>query len=147
MSFMVSTKGRYALRVMIDLAQHIEELQPLKIIAERQNISLKYMETIMPCLKEAGFVDGTHGKGGGYRLTRPPQEYTVGEILRITEGSLAPVVCLDSGYVCERADTCPTLPVWKKLDSIITEYLDTVKLTDLIPKNMVQFDDTCYSQL
>ena len=147
MSFIVSTKGRYALRVMIDLAQHIEELQPLKIIAERQNISLKYMETIMPCLKEAGFVDGTHGKGGGYRLTRPPQDYTVGEILRITEGSLAPVACLDNGYVCERADTCPTLPVWKKLDSIITDYLDTVKLTDMIPKNMVQFDDTCYSQL
>jgi len=140
MGFMISTKGRYALRVLLDLAQHSESLQPLKQIAERQNISLKYMETIMPCLKEAGFVDGTHGKGGGYRLTRPPESYTLGEILRITEGSLAPVACLGDGYECDRADTCPTLPVWKNLDTLINNYLDSVKLTDMISQNFVQID-------
>ena len=135
MGYMVSTKGRYALRVMIDLAQHSGELLPLKEIAVRQSISLKYLETIMPSLKEAGFVDGTHGKGGGYRLTRPAETYSVGEILRITEGSTAPVACLDSKQPCERADICPTLPVWKELDTLINDYLDSVKLTDLLTKN------------
>ncbi len=135
MGYMVSTKGRYALRVMIDLAQNPRELQPLKGIAERQGISLKYLETIMPHLKEAGFVDGTHGKGGGYRLTRPAETYSVGEILRITEGSTSPVACLDSDRPCERAAFCPTLPVWKELDTIISDYLDSVKLTDLLSGN------------
>ena len=135
MGYMVSTKGRYALRVMIDLAQHTGELLPLKEIAVRQSISLKYLETIMPSLKEAGFVDGTHGKGGGYRLTRPAETYSVGEILRITEGSTSPVACLDSDRPCERAANCPTLPVWKELDTIISDYLDSVKLTDLLSGN------------
>lgn len=135
MSYLVSTKGRYALRVMLDLSNHPDIPVPLKEIAERQDISLKYLETIMPCLKEAGFVTGTHGKGGGYRLTRPADSYTVGEILRVTEGSIAPVACLDNGYVCERAGECPTLPVWRKLDSLIKGYLDTVKLTDLSAEN------------
>ena len=140
MGYMVSTKGRYALRVMLDLAQHPEGLQPLKEIADRQNISLKYMETIMPSLKEAGFVDGTHGRGGGYRLTRPAESYTVGEILKVTESSISPVACLDKGYHCERSDVCPTLPVWKKLDTIINDYLDGVKLTDLIHRNIVKIE-------
>ena len=131
MSYLVSTKGRYSLRVLLDLANH-EGYVPLKEIAERQNISLKYMETIMPLLKEAGFVVGTQGKGGGYMLARPADSYTVGEILRVTEGSIAPVACLDNGYICDRANTCPTLPIWKNLDSLISGYLDTVKLTDLV---------------
>ena len=137
MGYMVSTKGRYALRVLVDLAQHPDELQPLKDIADRQGISLKYMETIMPSLRKAGFVDGTHGKGGGYRLARPAETYSVGEILRVTEGSTAPVACLDSKNPCERAAFCPTLPVWKELDSIINDYLDSVKLTDLIMKGEI----------
>lgn len=132
MGYLVSTKGRYALRVMLDLSRYPDTLVPLKEIAERQDISLKYMETIMPCLKEAGFVTGTHGKGGGYRLTRPADSYTVGEILRASEGSISPVACLDNGYICERANECPTLPIWRKLDSLIKDYLDTVKLTDLL---------------
>ena len=132
MSYLVSTKGRYALRVMLDLSQHPDTHVPLKEIADRQNISLKYMETIMPCLKEAGFVTGTQGKGGGYKLSRPPEEYSVGEILRVTEGSISPVACLDNGFICDRANECPTLPVWRKLDSLIKGYLDTVKLTDLV---------------
>ncbi len=132
MGYLVSTKGRYALRVMLDLSRYPDTLVPLKEIAERQEISLKYMETIMPCLKEAGFVTGTHGKGGGYRLTRPAESYTVGEILRASEGSISPVACLDNGYICERANECPTLPIWRKLDSLIKDYLDTVKLTDLL---------------
>lgn len=131
MSYLISTKGRYALRVMIELAQHPDTQLPLKDIAESQGISLKYMETIMPSLKEAGFVVGTIGKGGGYRLARPAETYTVGEILRVTEGTIAPVACLDKGYVCERADSCPTLQIWKNLDSLISGYLDTVKLVDL----------------
>jgi Rrf2 family protein len=132
MGYLVSTKGRYALRVMLDLSRYPDTLVPLKEIAERQEISLKYMETIMPCLKEAGFVTGTHGKGGGYKLTRPADTYTVGEILRATEGSMSPVACLDNGYICDRANECPTLPIWRKLDSMIKDYLDTVKLTDLL---------------
>ncbi len=148
MSYLVSTKGRYTLRVMLDLAHHTEGYLPLKEIAERQKISLKYMETIMPSLKEAGFVVGTQGKGGGYKLARPAETYSVGEILRVTEGTIAPVACLDEGYVCERARECPTLHVWRELDSLITGYLDTVKLTDLSPDcdpddNVVRDIDQC----
>ncbi len=129
MSYLVSTKGRYALRVLLDLAHH-DGYVPLKEIAERQNVSLKYMETIMPSLKEAGFVVGTQGKGGGYKLSRPADSYSVGEVLRVTEGSLSPIA-LDKCNICDRASSCPTLPMWKKLDSLINGYLDTVKLTDL----------------
>jgi len=134
MSYLVSTKGRYALRVMIDLSESGDRLVPLKEIAEKQQISLKYLETIMPSLREAGFVTGTHGKGGGYKLARPADSYTVGEILRVTEGPIAPVACLNGEFVCERAATCPTLPVWKKLDALINDYLDTVRLVDLSPE-------------
>ena len=102
MGYLVSTKGRYALRTMLDLAEHPEGTVPLKDIADRQEISLKYLETIMPCLKEAGLVVGTHGKGGGYRLTRPPDQYTVGEILKVSEGTIAPIACLGGDMVCSR---------------------------------------------
>lgn len=133
MSYLVSTKGRYALRVMLDLADRNDgEAVPLKEIAERQELSLKYLESIMPALKESGLVISTAGKGGGYRLAKPASEYTVGEILKVSEDQIAPVACLNEGFVCTRADTCKTLPMWRKLDRVISDYLDTVKLTDLL---------------
>ena len=131
---MVSTKGRYALRVMIDLAEHqAEGYIPLKAIARRQDISEKYLESIVVLLSRAGLVDGVRGKGGGYRLTRTPDQYAVGEILRLTEGSLAPVACLEGEEnTCPRAGHCHTLPMWEKLDTIINDYLDSVSLADLL---------------
>ena len=132
---MVSTKGRYALRVMIDLAEHDDGLYlPLKEIAARQDISEKYLESIVKLLTRNGDLVGVRGKGGGYRLTRAPEEYTVGGILRLTEGGLTPVSCpgLDNGC-CGREEHCRTLPMWKELDRIINEYLDGVTLADLIP--------------
>ena len=133
MSYLVSTKGRYALRVMIDMAEQEPDVAvPLKDIANRQVLSLKYLESIMPNLKEHGLVTAVAGKGGGYKLTKPASEYTVGEILRVSEDQIAPVACLNDGFVCTRADTCKTLPMWRKLDSVISDYLDTVKLTDLL---------------
>ena len=133
MSYLVSTKGRYALRIMIDMAEQEHDVAvPLKDIANRQVLSLKYLESIMPNLKEHGLVTAVAGKGGGYKLTKPASEYTVGEILRVSEDQIAPVACLNDGFVCTRADTCKTLPMWRKLDSVISDYLDTVKLTDLL---------------
>ena len=133
MSYLVSTKGRYALRIMIDMAEQEPNVAvPLKDIANRQALSLKYLESIMPNLKEHGLVTAVAGKGGGYKLTKPASEYTVGEILRVSEDQIAPVACLNDGFVCTRADTCKTLPMWRKLDSVISDYLDTVKLTDLL---------------
>lgn len=130
---MVSTKGRYALRIMVDLAGRASEgYVSLKSIASRQGISEKYMESIVSMLVKNGFVEGLRGKGGGYKLTRPADSYTVGSILRVTEGSLAPVACLESSAnKCERAEQCTTLPVWKKLDEIINDYLESVNLADL----------------
>ena len=131
---MVSTKGRYALRVMIDLAEHQSEgYVPLKEIAARQEISEKYLESIISVLSKAGLVDGLRGKGGGYRLNRPAADYSVGQILRLTEGSLAPVTCLESEEnPCPRAGQCTTLPMWEKLDALINDYLDSVSLADLL---------------
>ncbi len=131
---LVSTKGRYALRVMVDLAQHQEEDHiPLKAIAERQEISEKYLETIIRLLVRAGFVVGVRGKGGGYRLTQAPQDYSVYSILTATEESLAPVACLeDDPVLCPRAADCPTLPLWKNLDNLIEDYLTNVSLADLV---------------
>jgi Rrf2 family iron-sulfur cluster assembly transcriptional regulator len=131
---MVSTRGRYALRVMIDLAeQGGGRYIPMKSVAERQGISLKYMEKILRLLVSAKLVEGVHGKGGGYRLTRAPGEYPVSEILQLTEGSLAPVSCLECGAeACERAADCRTLPLWTKLDRLINGYLETVTLADLM---------------
>lgn len=130
----VSTRGRYALRVLIDLAQQPQDSwTALKGIAERQNISQKYIESIMTLLSKNDFVDAVHGKGGGYKLNRKPENYKVGEILVLTEGSLAPVACLEKGAEpCAKAGTCKTLPMWTKLDSLVNDYLNSVTLADLI---------------
>ena len=133
---LISTRGRYALRVLIDLAEYEEDgYTPLKDIAGRQNISQKYMESIMTMLSKNKLVEGVHGKGGGYRLNRSPEDYSVGEILRITEGTLAPVACLErDAQPCPRAADCRTLPLWDKLNDMITGYLDSVSLADLMKK-------------
>ncbi|MBR1639915.1 MAG: RrF2 family transcriptional regulator [Treponema sp.] len=130
----VSTRGRYALRVMIDLAeQHADTYVPLKDIVQRQNISQKYVEAIMTLLSKNGFVIALHGKGGGYKLNRKPSEYKIGEILRLTEGTLAPVACLECGAEpCERASYCRTLPLWKELDNRVSGYLDSVTIADFM---------------
>ncbi|MBQ3393612.1 MAG: RrF2 family transcriptional regulator [Oscillospiraceae bacterium] len=129
----ISTKGRYALRVMVDLARHYPgDKVPLLDIAQRQDISEKYLESIVASLSKAGLVDATRGKGGGYRLIKDPRDYTVMEILRSSEGSIAPVACLDDdGDGCERMDSCPTLPMWKQLYEVIENYFNGVTLEDL----------------
>lgn len=131
---LVSTKGRYALRVMLELAERLEgEYAALATIAEDQGISEKYLESIISVLSRAGLVDALRGKGGGYRLNRPADAYSVGEILRLTEGTLAPVSCLEcSPNKCDRAGACRTLPMWEKLDELINGYLDSVTLADLL---------------
>ena len=134
MAAMISSRGRYALRVMSELAeQGSEQAVPLKEIAAHQGLSQKYLEAIMTTLSKGGLVAGQHGKGGGYRLCRRPEDYSLGEILRLTEGSLAPVACLEAGNSpCEHP--CPTLPVWEKLEQIVADYLNNVSLADLLPK-------------
>ncbi len=131
---MVSTKGRYALRVMIDLAQQdSEEYIPLKDIAERQDISKKYLEIIVKELVHGDFVKGVSGKGGGYRLTRRPEEYTVGEIIELMEGSMSPVACLaDESYDCPRKDICKTLPLWTEFYQLEKDFFFSKKLKDLL---------------
>ena len=131
---LISTKGRYALRVMADLAEHPSEgYIPLKEIAQRQEISEKYLEAIIKILVKARLITGVRGKGGGYKLTHPPEQYTVGEVLRLTEETLAPVACLDeTADICPRALNCRTLPVWKGLNRVINEYLDHITVADLI---------------
>ncbi|MBP3773032.1 MAG: Rrf2 family transcriptional regulator [Treponema sp.] len=132
----VSTRGRYALRVLVDLAEHSEDERiPLKDVAERQEISQKYIESIMTLLSKNGFVDGVHGKGGGYKLNRAPEDYKVGDILRLTEGTLAPVACLEAGAApCPKKEHCRTIPMWTKLDELIEGYLDSVSIKDLMKK-------------
>ena len=121
------------MRIMLDMAEQGEDaIVPLKDIASRQDLSLKYLESIMPKLKESGLVTGVAGKGGGYKLSKPADQYSVGEILKVSEDQFAPVACLNDGFICAKADTCKTLPMWKKLDGIISDYLDTVMLTDLL---------------
>ena len=134
---MISTRGRYCLRVMIDLAEHQNEgYIRMKDVADRQGLSLKYLEKILPVLAKNDIIDGIQGKGGGYRLSRQPEEYTLGEILRLTEGSLAPVSCLECGATpCDRAAECRTLPVWTELDRRVSEYLNSVTLADLLKKS------------
>lgn len=129
----VSTKGRYALRVMIDLAEHqAERYVPLKEVAARQDISEKYLENILKVLVQNGFLEGLRGKGGGYRLTRCPDQYTVAEILLLTEGSLAPVSCLTPGApACERMANCRTYTMWKGLNDLIADYFGKITLADL----------------
>ena len=130
----VSTKGRYALRVMVHFAQRGgEEYIPLKEIAEAEGISQKYLESIMTVLSKAGFVDAVHGKGGGYRLNRKPEDYTVGSILKLTEGSLAAVSCTAQGAAaCSRTTCCQTLPMWEKLEKMIDEFFEGITLADLL---------------
>ena len=129
----VSTKGRYALRVMIDLAEHqTERYVPLKEVAARQEISEKYLENILKVLVQNGFLEGLRGKGGGYRLTRSPDQYTVAEILVLTEGNLAPVSCLAPGAAfCERMANCRTYNMWKGLNDLITNYFGNITIADL----------------
>ena len=130
---MISTKGRYALRVMIDLAEHADAgYIPLTAIAERQDISEKYLESILVVLSKAGILHALRGKGGGYHLTRPAEDYSAYEILRLTEGTLAPVQCVEMGRTCEQADACRTLPLWKGLDEVIERYLRQYTLADLV---------------
>lgn len=137
---MISTRGRYALRVMIDLAEHGGDFVPMKEVAARQEISLKYIERIMPLLTKENLVEGQHGKGGGYRLCRPPEDYPVGEILRATEGGLAPVACLERGAKpCPRAAECRTLPMWKKYYAMTNEFFDGISIADLM-KNGASYD-------
>ena len=130
----VSTKGRYALRVMLSFAQRGgDEYVPLKEIAEAEGISQKYLESIMTILSKANFVDAVHGKGGGYRLNRKPEEYTVGSILKLTEGSLAAVSCTSQGAAaCSRTTCCQTLPMWEKLEKMIDEFFEGITLADLL---------------
>lgn len=130
----ISTKGRYALRVMIDLAEHqTDRYIPLKEIAQRQEISEKYLESILKSLVQQKFLTGLRGKGGGYRLTKAPELYTVGSILRLTEGSLAPVACLEDGAVqCARSASCRTLPMWRGLNKLINDYFDGITIADLM---------------
>ena len=130
----ITSRGRYALRVMLDLAQHPEDgYISLKTIAERQNISMKYLEAIAAALKKAGLIDSSRGKEGGYALFRSPKDYSVGEILRCMEDTLAPVSCIrDGGVDCENAAACRTLPMWRELDELTNAYLDTVSLNDLL---------------
>lgn len=135
---MISTKGRYALRVMLDLAEHGKEnYVSLKDVAQRQNISMKYLEMIVAVLNKGNMVKSQRGKAGGYQLSKMPSEYTVGEIIQLTEKTLAPVMCLEENAdTCQRAGECMTLPLWKKLDSMINNYLNSVTLEDLIQKNI-----------
>lgn len=131
---MISTRGRYALRVMIDLAENqTAGYIPMKDVARRQGLSLKYLERILPVLAKNGMIEGVQGKGGGYRLTRTPEGYRVGDILRLTEGDLAPVSCLECGAEpCQRAGDCRTMPLWMGLQEVINEYLDSVTIADLM---------------
>jgi len=127
----VSTKGRYALRVMVGLAlKNTGEYIPLKEIAEEEDISQKYLESIMSTLSKAGFVDAVHGKGGGYRLNRPAKDYTVGAILKLTEGNLAPVTCTSQG--CSRPTCCKAMPMWERLEKMIDDFFEGITLADLI---------------
>ena len=129
----VSTKGRYALRVMVDLAQRGEEYVPLKEIAEAEHISQKYLESIMTVLSKGGFVDAVHGKGGGYRLNRSPDKYTIGSILKLTEGSLAAVSCTTQGpAACSRSECCQTKPMWDRLDKMIDDFFEGITVADLL---------------
>lgn len=139
----VSTKGRYALRIMLDLAMHNSgELVPLKDIARRQGITLKYMEQIISPLSRAGYVQSLRGSSGGYRLARNPSEYTVGSILRVLEGPLAPTACLEAEInECPRVDSCPTISFWHGLNKVINDYVDSVTLEDLVNEALSRQSD------
>ena len=133
----VSTKGRYALRVMVNFARQDRDAYiPLKEIAEKEGISQKYLESIMTVLSKAGFVDAVHGKGGGYRLNRSAEEYTVGSILKLTEGGLSAVSCTSQGAAaCSRTECCQAKPMWDRLDKMIDEFFEGITLADLLNEN------------
>lgn len=133
---MVSTRGRYALRMMIDLAEnsHDHTYIAMKDIAERLEISKKYMEQIMPVLVKNGLVEGLQGQGGGYRLTRRPEDYRVGEILRLTEGDLAPVSCLSGDSPCTRSGGCRTIAMWSRFNKLTNDFFDGITVADLMHK-------------
>ena len=139
---LISTKGRYALRVMIDLAEHqTDEFISLRGIAQRQEISEKYLESIIRMLVKARVLESLRGKGGGYRLRKSPDQYTVGSILRLTEDSLAPVSCLEENAdPCPRSGACRTFRLWKGLDRVIHEYLESVTIADLMEQGTVGDD-------
>ncbi len=134
---MISTRGRYALRVMVDLAELDDAgFVPLNSIAERQNISVKYLELILKTLVQHGLLKGHRGKGGGYMLTRKPEEYSVGEILELTEGTLATVACLAEGAeACPNNENCRTLPMWRRFDSMVHDFFYGLTLRDLMEEN------------
>jgi Rrf2 family protein len=142
----ISTKGRYALRVMVDLAIHDSgEFIPLKNVSSRQEITIKYLEQIIPLLSKAGYLRSSRGKDGGYRLARPAGEYTAGDILRTVEGNLSPVACMeDDPNLCPRCAGCSTLPLWIGLDKVINDYLDGITLEDLVD-NMKRLNGGDYS--
>ena len=144
---MISAKSRYALRVMVDLAQrNTGEFIPVKEIAARQGISLKYLESIMTILTKGKMLESASGNGGGYRLVRKPCEYKVIEILRLVEGNLAPVACLcDDGKKCERTTECTTLPFWKGLETVINDYLESNTLQDMICGADTRTESSCMS--
>ena len=131
---MISTKGRYSIRILLDLAEHRNgDFIPMKEVAGRQGISLKYIERLMPALKAAGLGESVHGIGGGYRLTREPEEYSLWEILELAEGDLAPVACLQpEAPVCQRADECRTLGVWQGFYDLTRDYFSRITLADLL---------------
>lgn len=145
MSGMFSTKGRYALRIMADLASH-DGLVSLGDISKRQGISRKYLEQVVTLLLKAGYVESQRGKGGGYRLTRAPEEYTLGAILRAAEGTLAPVACLDCGNdeLCPRVESCTTLPIWRDLGAVTSAFLDSKTLADISSVDLMD-DASCIS--
>lgn len=131
---MISTRGRYSIRILLDLAEHRSgDFIPMKDMAQRQDISLKYIGKIMPLLKTAGLVDSSHGIGGGYKLTRAPEQYTLWEILQVAEGDMAPVSCLQKdAAVCDRAAECRTLPIWEKYYALTKDYFESITLADLL---------------
>ena len=131
---MISTRGRYAVRILLDLAEHADgALIPMKVVAVRQGISLKYIERIMPALRNSGLIESTHGIGGGYRLAKPPETVTLWEILSLAEGDLAPVACLETGAEpCGRAPICKTLPVWQGYYALTKDYFSNLTLADLL---------------
>ena len=141
---LVSTRGRYALRVMVDLAQHQSQGPiPMKDVAQRQQISLKYLEKILPVLSKNGYIVGTHGKGGGYQLTRAPEDYRVGDILRLTEGDLAPVECATDDGFCDRCGDCVTIELWQEIHRAVSAVVDGTTLGDLVVRYHAKHCGSC----